>query len=423
MRHVAIEQVLERAERAKSDSDFTYFFALLLAAEALAKTVVLGVVASIADDKDGNRYRLEHQLVRSDGLGDWGKALEDALIGPASQFLLTEAREEQAELTRLCKEGDWQHDVVTALKAALLHLGIEAEEVPVKSDLKRWFRLFATLRNKTRAHGATQPEKAAIAAGYLAQSIALVYRNFRLFHRSWAYLHRNLSGKYRVSAISAEITEFEFLKQANDRQFPNGIYMFAGAPRRITLMHTDAELQDFFFANGGLNSKRFELLSYYSDDKTDGDGSAFLVPPGVLPPSETEGRGELIQKGNCFSNVPELARDYVSRPVLEAELQKLLLDDKRPIVTLVGRGGIGKTSLALKAIDGLYTESRYEVIVWLSARDVDLQFTGPKPVRPLVLSPEDMGKYYASLVLPREKVVEKGFILPGVKFSENHMCY
>ena len=31
MKHIAIEQVVERAERAKSDSDFTYFFSLLLA--------------------------------------------------------------------------------------------------------------------------------------------------------------------------------------------------------------------------------------------------------------------------------------------------------------------------------------------------------------------------------------------------------
>jgi len=63
MKHIAIEQVLERAERAKFDSDYTYFFALLFAAEAIAKTMVLGMVASIADDKDRNRYRLEHQLV------------------------------------------------------------------------------------------------------------------------------------------------------------------------------------------------------------------------------------------------------------------------------------------------------------------------------------------------------------------------
>ena len=409
MKHIAIEQVLERTERAKTDSDYTYFFALLFAAEALAKTIVLGMVASITDDKERNRYRLEHQLVRSDGLGDWGKVLEDALIGPASQFLLSEAREEQRELTQACKEGEWQYDATAALKAALQHLEVEAEEVPVKTDMKRWFRLFATLRNKTRAHGATQPEQVTKAAEYLARSIELVYHHFRLFRRPWAHLYRNLNGKYRVSGITEDITTFSFLKQAQDRQFANGIYLFMGSPRRICLMQTDPELRDFFFANGGLTSKKFEMLSYYSNDTVDGDGTAFLTPPGVLPRSETEGHGELLPQGNCFSNVPDLVSDYVSRPKLEGDLLKLLLDDKRSIITLVGRGGIGKTSLALKVIQGLYDKARYEGIVWLSARDVDLQLTGPKPVRPSVLSPEDMSKFYAGLVLPSSKTTAKGF--------------
>jgi hypothetical protein len=399
VKHIAIELVLQRAERAKSDSDFTYFFSLLFAAEAILKTIVLGMVSAIADDKDRNRYRLEHQLVRSDGIGDWGGAIEDALIGPASQSLLAEAREEQTELTRLCKEPEWQYEATIELKAALQDLEIASEEVPMKSDMKRWFRLFATLRNKTRAHGATQPEKAGKAAEHLAKSIDLVYRNFRLFRRPWAHLHRNLSGKYRVSAISEQASAFDFLKQSQDRHFVNGVYIFIGSPRHIGLMHTDSELQDFFFANGGLTSKKFELLSYYTDDKIDGDVSDFLTPPGMLPPSETQGHGELMPRNNCFSNAPELARDYVNRPTLEADLIKLILDDKRPIVTLVGRGGIGKTSLALKVIQGLYIECRYDVIVWLSARDVDLQFSGPKPVRPMVLSPEDMGTFYATLVL------------------------
>jgi len=409
MKHVAIERLLERAELAKSDSDFTYFTSLLYVAEALAKTIVLGVVSAIADDKDRNRYRLEHQLVRSDGLGDWGKAVEDALIGPASQFLLAEAREEQSELTRLCKAGEWQYDATAALKAALDHLNIDAEDVPVKSDMKRWFRLFATFRNKTRAHGATQPQESTTAAEHLSASIELVYRNFRLFRRPWAHLYRNMNGKYRVSAISEDASAFDFLKSRQDQQLPNGVYIFIGGPRRVALMSTDAELHDFFFANGALTSKKFELLSYYTDDKISGDASSYLTPPGVLPPSETEGHGELNLQGNCFSNVPELFPDYVNRPALEQELQTLLLDERRPIVTLVGRGGIGKTSLALRVIPSLYGKSRYEVVVWLSARDVDLQFTGPKPVRPLVQSPDDMGKFYAGLVLPPARLREKEF--------------
>ena len=409
MKHLAIDQVLARADRAKSDSDFTYFFSVLLAAEALAKTIVLGIVAAIVDDKDRNRYRLEHQLVRSEGLGDWGKVLEDALIGAASQFLLADAREEQAELIRPCKEGQWQYEAITALKAALDHLEIQSKEVPVKSDLKRWFRLFTTLRNKTRAHGATRPDKAAPAAQHLARSVDTIYHNFRLFRRPWAHVYRNMNGKYRVSAISDDAAEFDLLKQPQDHQLSNGIYLSMGGLRPIRLAHTTAELQDFFFANGGFNGKTFEMLSYYSDDKMSGDGSPFSSPPGVLPPSETDGRREMFLKGDCFSNVPDLFRDYVGRPDLESDLTQLLLDDKRPIVTLRGRGGIGKTSTALKVIHGLHQTDRYKVIAWFSARDVDLQLTGPKVVRPSVLSPEDMADFYARLVLSPDALKTKGF--------------
>jgi hypothetical protein len=37
-------QTLQRADRAKTDSDFTYMFSLLLVAEALTKTIALALV-------------------------------------------------------------------------------------------------------------------------------------------------------------------------------------------------------------------------------------------------------------------------------------------------------------------------------------------------------------------------------------------
>ena len=162
MKHEAIEHVLKRVERGKLESDFTYFVDLMLAMEALAKTMVLGVIAAVGDDKDRHRYRLEHQLVKADGMGDWGKAIEDALVGTASQYLILEARKEQIELTKHCGHGEWQFDATMALKKALEILEIASEDVPIKSDMRRWFRLFATLRNKARAHGAPLPQKASL---------------------------------------------------------------------------------------------------------------------------------------------------------------------------------------------------------------------------------------------------------------------
>ena len=82
MGHRAIDQVLSRAQLAKADSDFTYFSDLLLAAEALGKTITAGMLAAVSEDKDRNRYRVEHRLVRADGLGDWAHAIEDVTTQP-----------------------------------------------------------------------------------------------------------------------------------------------------------------------------------------------------------------------------------------------------------------------------------------------------------------------------------------------------
>lgn len=409
MNHKAIQQVLQRVALSKDDSDFTYFFNLLLAAEALAKTVTLGMVAAIAEDKERNRYRIEHTLVRADGMGDWGRAIEDVLTGLASQYLVTNAHTEQSELTRLCRDGDWQYASVLAMKRALDGLGIECEELPVKSDMKRWFRLLSTLRNKTRAHGATKAATVGLPAEYLKESLEIFYENFSLFKRSWVYLHRNLSGKYRVSSISGDPSPFEYLKRESTHTLQNGIYIYWDAPRIVSLAESDPDLTDFYFANGSFFGKKYELLSYFTDNKKYGDAQTFSVPPGTLPASETDGRGELIPRGNCFSNAPESLVDYVNRPDLERELLTLLTDDKRPIITLRGRGGIGKTSLALRVLEDVYLGQRYMTVVWLSARDVDLHMTGPKPVRPNVVSPEDMGKLYARLVLSDEARTAKGF--------------
>ncbi|MDQ3621486.1 MAG: hypothetical protein M3463_03230 [Verrucomicrobiota bacterium] len=246
----------------------------MLLGEAVLKTTTLGIIAAITDDSDRNRYRLEHGIVRADGIGEWTRILEDALTGPASQYLLVEARTEQTELTKLCKSGDWQYEAVIELKNSLDQLAIDAEDVPTKSDMKRWFRLFATLRNKTRAHGATMPHKATLASVTLERSISLFYRNHSLFKRPWAYLYRNLSGKYRVSPITPDCQAFEPLKKVSDKPLQNGIYVFIGAARLVSLVDSDPDLRDFYFANGGLSAKTFELLSYATDNKRDGDALA-----------------------------------------------------------------------------------------------------------------------------------------------------
>ena len=409
MIHKIIDLVSKRSEIAIKDSDFTYFFSLLLTGEAIFKILILGYIAAIEKDKDRHRYRLEHSLVRSNGIGDWVKILEDATVGTASQYIDPSARIAQVDFTKNSKKGEWQYDCVFNIKNALNVLGHESEELPIKTDLRRWFRLFTVLRNKTRGHGATRPTNAADAIPHIKKSLEILYNNHSLFKQPWAYIRRNLSGKYRVSPITSATTCFDYLKMEDDHTFKNGIYIYYESLKFVPLIESDPELQDFFFCNGNFTSTRYELLSYYSDDKKYGDSDNYMAPTGPLPSSESEGLGELVARGNCFSNVPFISYDYISRNELEHNLYELLMDDRRTIVTLLGRGGIGKTSLAQRVIPRLYDVDRYEVIVWFSARDVDLQMTGPKLVQPEVLTSKDISRYFSRLVLSEEEQQKKEF--------------
>jgi hypothetical protein len=409
MPHAILAPVLRRAEQAQSESDYEYFFNLLLAGEALAKLLTTGLLAAVGDGSERHRYRLEHDLARADGLGDWSRILEDALSGPAAQYLLHEARPERNEFTSQCSSGAWQYEAVAALTEAADSLKLPREEFGSKTDLKRWFRVFATMRNKTRGHGATTAGQAGPAAISLNRSITLIYENASLLQRPWAALRRNLSGKYRVTRLAGDESAFAYLRSENTHSFADGVYVHIGALRRVPLLECDSDCLHFFFANGSFKPKSFEMLCYASAETQDGDSTQYLLPPGTLPESETAGHGLLEAVGQCFSNAPVPTEDYVSRPALEAELLALLLEQRRPIVTLLGSGGVGKTSLSLKVLQDVYNTDRFTAVVWLSARDIDLQLRGPKSVRPTVRTQEDMSALYASLVLHDEKRQEKNF--------------
>src|SRR5262249_25048208 len=149
---------------------------------------------------------------------------------------------------------------------------------------------------------------------------------------------------------------------------------------------------------------------YVSGTRSDIDGSAYLAPVSSLPRSHTEGDSTLRVVGRCFANLPPIAKDYIKRDELESDLLSVLSNDRNPIVTLVGRGGIGKTSLALKVLHELAEskKDRFLGIIWLSARDIDLLPTGAKLVKPLVLSVKDIAREIVELLRPTE-MAEQNF--------------
>lgn len=397
-----IQRMWERVEIARQDSDTALFLQLMYAAEQLVKLISAGLVATLCDDLDRHRYRLGHRLVRADGIGDWSAVLDEILNGPASQCLPSEAKTEQRELTQKCSAGEWQHQAVFQIDSCLRLLDNQREGIPFKLEGKRWFPCFTELRNRTRAHGATSASLCSQLCPPLERSIKLISDNFSLLAREWAYLHKNLSGKYRVTRLSETDLQFGILKGSKIpdglRSLHDGIYVHIGSPCRVDLLESDPDATDFFFPNGAFTDTKYELISYLTDGKRNGDSTRYSAPATALPKSETHGLGQLDVQGSVFGNVPPTPNGYVNRIVLQRDVRECLLDDRHPVVTLVGRGGIGKTALALSVLHEIENHERFGAIVWLSARDIDLLPEGPKLVSADVLSLKDMAKEFARLM-------------------------
>ena len=228
----------------------------------MLKLAVVGLVSTIRDDVDRTRYAHLARLVRADGIGEWTDVLDSLVTGPTVQLLPSETRVTQVQLTKREPSNAWQHKAVTRLNECLVHLDVNNSPVSDRVQLRRWFRDFATLRNATRGHGASRPSAMSLMCPPLEESLNLMQQYFALFHLPWAYIHQNLSGKYRVTYWGNSSQRFEDLKRRTDVRIPNGVYLDSGELHQVELMDSDAEATDVWIANGKFNDNNYELLSY-----------------------------------------------------------------------------------------------------------------------------------------------------------------
>ncbi|MBW4444355.1 MAG: hypothetical protein KME10_24680 [Plectolyngbya sp. WJT66-NPBG17] len=401
----------DRIEVARQDSDTDLFFDLMYLGEMVTKTVAAGLVTAISDDSDRSRYAQMYYLVRADGIGDWSRSIDDLVTSKTLGLLSPQSTIERQELSQKVSSEVWQYQATAALHACLLLVSPNAEMLETKLRGKKWFSLFAELRNTTRGHGATISYLYNQMCPYLEESIRCFIEHFHLFKRSWAYLQCNLSGKAGIFRLTEDVVPFEPLRKTSTPFIQDGVYVCFDQPVRVELIESDRNTNDFFYPNGRFRGNRFEMLSYITGNKSDGDASPYMNPVTKLPNSDTQGLGELDIQGESFGNLPSMPDGYVQRQNLENEvLEKIINLDRYPIITLVGRGGIGKTSLALQVLYQVAARGLFDAIVWFSARDIDLLPEGPKPVRANVLTQEDIADEFAQLIKPSE--VESRTIKP-----------
>jgi hypothetical protein len=411
MNFLILNKMVDRLNVDKNDSEVAFFNDLLFLGEMMIKVVAAGLVAAVDDGREHYQYSQKYRLVRADGIGEWTQVIDEILTGLTSQFLIDSAREEQRELSGKSKNNSWQYNSVEKLNECIKIIQPDQEELSSQIKAQKWFSLFAILRNSTRGHGALLTGQCARMCTPLYESINIFIDNFCMFKRQWAYLHRSLSGKYKVIGYTDNQDGYAYLKtseaQARQIKYVDGVYIYYDKPYFVDLLYTDSDSMDFRFPNGNFTNKNFEILSYITNTKLNISNENYLIPAASLPKSETEGYGNLDVQGESFGNIPQKQAGYIARKDLEKELYGILIDDRHPIITLFGRGGIGKTWLTLEILHKIAEEGKFDYILWFSSRDIDLLPEGPKAVKAHVQTVKEISSEFINLICPDKKDIIK----------------
>ncbi|MYH65441.1 MAG: hypothetical protein F4136_07280 [Chloroflexi bacterium] len=412
MRFKPFDRMWDHIETQKDHSDSAYFYALMYMGEMLTKFTVAAMVSAVNEGRERHQYQLKHPLVRANGVGTWSQILDKVLTGVPAHHLIDDIKGEGREVYQLTvrtRAGEWQYNSVSSLFKCLHILDPDSEPPPRKIQGKSWFSKFAALRNRTRGHGAIAARKSSQLCPLLDCSIRMFIDNFILFQRPWAYMAQTQKRKYHVARWTEEAQVLDVLKRREGTaySFSEGVHILFGEQisketlRTVDLISSDIDATDFFLPNGGWNGNQYEEISYISDRTVTRDATNYQMPVTELPPSETQGLSSLRELGETILNIPPKQQGYIPRHAPESSLYSEIADDNHHrIISLFGRGGIGKTWLTLEVLDKIAKEGDFTAILWFSSRDIDLQPDGARQVKPQILTEKDIAREFTQHIGP-----------------------
>jgi hypothetical protein len=404
-----LARVAARMKLAGQDASGDTFLLTSYLFEASLKTIAIALWSGLRTSSADNAYTVAYRLVRADGLGEWEDAIQQMSSQPLAGYLQPVFQPTLNWLTQKRKPptDDWFIVAINASDKVISLLGLEQDgDTSRPRTMRHLFKSLVLIRNKTKAHGAVGPEFFQAANPPYLRAVSAIVMRCPLFKSRWMHLSIRV-GKNTVRGVDLVGPEPTHIRDSECEGFSPtepGVHVALGSgihPFPVgEFLRTSVECRSFLFPNGSFTTaNNAEFIDYATGATETVDLSRYALPPASLPPSETQGLPDLDVQSNVFGNLPPRPHGYVERPQLQDALLARVLDKNHPIITLHGRGGIGKTSLALWAAHELASRADppFSSIVWFSARDVDLRPTGPAPVRPAVVDLKSVSRAYAAM--------------------------
>jgi hypothetical protein len=390
-----IAQVVRRLATVGTDNSADTFLATSYVVEAAIKHLAILLRAGLwSKAAQPHAYRLGYAMVRADGLGTWEAAVRDMLQTPVAAYFPSDYRPLLQWLTQnRTRERDEAFREIAQSLVEVVRAADITDSVPGNPrSFRDLVTTFVVLRNKTRGHGAFGENFFATVNPHFAAAVLRFLDECPAFKWTWLHLLRRDKGTVRAVRLQGG-TPTSLRDRESEAYHPAlpGVYCQPTESENIyfvgEFLLADRECRQFMLPNGGFKQDGTAEFIDFATGSTDWrDAKAFLLPPSPLPTSETHGLDALDVCSNVFGNLPPLPSLYVHRPTLEGDLMERLTDRNHAIISLHGRGGVGKTYLALNAAHTIAQKTcpPFEHIVWFSARDIDLRPSGPIPVRQAV---------------------------------------